>query len=53
MKRVFKRFIKLVTDRHIWVRQIAIAGLAGAVAWQLGDLIIYKGGLVAAIVCVL
>ena len=53
MKRVFKRFIKLVTDRHIWVRQIAIAGLAGAVAWQLGDLIIYKGGLVAAIVCAL
>ncbi|NDH13319.1 MAG: hypothetical protein EBY13_05460, partial [Actinobacteria bacterium] len=53
MKRVFKRLIKLVTDRHIWVRQIAIAGLAGAVAWQLGDLIIYKGGLVAAIVCVL
>ena len=28
MKRVFKRLIKLVTDRHIWVRQIAIAGLA-------------------------
>lgn len=53
MKRVFKRLIKLGTDRHIWVRQIAIAGLAGAVAWQLGDLIIYKGGLVAAIVCVL
>jgi len=35
------------------VRQIAIAGLAGAVAWELGDALIKNGGLVAAIVCTL
>jgi uncharacterized membrane protein YgaE (UPF0421/DUF939 family) len=44
---------KLFADRRVWVRQILIAGLAGAVAWQLGDLLIEGGGVVAAIVCTL
>ena len=35
----------------MWVRQIIVAGIAAAVAWQLGDLWISHGGLVAAIVC--
>jgi hypothetical protein len=47
------RFLKLFSDRRVWVRQILIAGLAGAVAWQIGDLLIQDGGLVAAIVSTL
>jgi len=47
------RFKKLFTDRHIWVRQILVAGIAGAVAWLVGDLLVLNGGLVAAIVCTL
>lgn len=45
------RLVKLFADRRVWVRQILVAGLAGAVAWQVGDLAITDGGLVAAIVC--
>ncbi len=47
------RFKKLFTDRHIWVRQILVAGIAGAIAWLVGDLLVLNGGLVAAIVCTL
>ena len=45
------RLVKLFSDRQVWVRQILVAGLAGAVSWQVGDLLISDGGLVAAIVC--
>ena len=45
------RLVKLFSDRRVWVRQILVAGLAGAVSWQVGDLLISDGGLVAAIVC--
>jgi len=51
VKKYLKRVIKLFTDRKIWVRQIIVASIAAAVAWQLGDLWISHGGLVAAIVC--
>jgi len=51
VKKYLKRVIKLFTDRKIWVRQIIVASVAAAVAWQLGDLWISHGGLVAAIVC--
>ena len=55
MKRFFidlpKRIVRLFTDRKIWVRQVAVTGLACAVAWQIGDLALRRGGLVAAIVC--
>lgn len=47
---VGKRFIKLFTDRAVWVRQITVTAVAAAVAWVLGDLLIVDGGLVAAIV---
>ena len=50
---LIKRVISLFTHRRTWVRQIAIAGLAGALAWELGDVLISNGGLVAAIVCTL
>jgi hypothetical protein len=51
MKNFLRRFIKLFTDRRIWVRQIVVASLASATAWQVGDLVIKNGGVVAAIVC--
>lgn len=45
-----KRFVKLFTDRAVWVRQITVTAIAAALAWVLGDLLIVNGGLVAAIV---
>ncbi len=53
IKKYAGKYKKLFTDRHIWVRQILVAGIAGAMAWLVGDLLILNGGLVAAIVCTL
>lgn len=49
----FKRVIALFTERRTWVRQIAVAGFAGAIAWLVGDFLVNNGGVVAAIVCTL
>jgi hypothetical protein len=49
--KIFSKVFHLFADRRVWVRQIAVAGLAGAVSWQVGDLLITDGGVVAAIVC--
>ena len=35
-----KRVIALFTERRTWVRQIAVAGLAGATSWLVGDFLI-------------
>jgi hypothetical protein len=51
MKRLFKRIKKLFTDRRAWVRLIFVASIAASVAWQIGDLAIKNGGVVAAIIC--
>ncbi len=51
MKRLFKRIKKLFTDRRAWVRLILVASIAASVAWQIGDLAIKNGGVVAAIIC--
>jgi len=50
---MLKRIVKLFTDRKIWVRQIFVAGIAGAVAWFVGDAFVPNGGVVAAIVSTL
>ena len=50
---MFRKIIDLFKNRKNWVRQILVAGLAGGVAWFLGDLLIKDGGVVAAIVCTL
>ena len=50
---MFKRLIKLFTDRKYWVRQIVVAGIAGAVSWIIGDALVPNGGVVAAIVSTL
>jgi uncharacterized membrane protein YccC len=48
-----KWIFRLFTNRKHWVRQIAVAGVSGGVAWFLGDLLIQDGGVVAAIVSTL
>jgi len=53
VKRLFTWFIRLFTDRRTWVRQIFVAAAASATAWVIGDNLVFKGGLVAAIVCAL
>ena len=50
---MLRRIVKLFTDRKIWVRQIFVAGVSGAVAWFVGDLLVPNGGVVAAIVSTL
>ena len=51
--RLYRRTIKLFTDRKVWVRQISVTALASGTAWLLGDTFIKSGGVVAAIVCAL
>ena len=51
--RLYRRTIKLFTDRKVWVRQISVTALASGAAWLLGDTFIKSGGVVAAIVCAL
>ena len=41
---MWEKIKKLFADRLVWVRQILVAGLAGAVSWQVGDLLIESGG---------
>ena len=53
MRNLAKRTRKLVSDRKTWVRQILVAAIASGVAWQIGDLLIKNGGVVAAIICAL
>jgi len=53
MKRFFNWFIGLFTNRRTWVRQIIVAAIASATAWMIGDNLVFKGGVVAAIVCAL
>ena len=50
---MLKQFLKLFTNRKQWVRQIAVAGLSGGVAWFIGDSVVEGGGVVAAIVSTL
>lgn len=53
MKKFLTWFIRLFANRRTWVRQIVVASLASTTAWLIGDSLVYKGGLVAAIVCAL
>ena len=53
MKRFFSWIVGLFSYRRSWVRQITVAAVASATAWVIGDNLVFKGGLVAAIVCAL
>ena len=50
---VYRKIIKLFTDRRVWVRQISVAAVASGTAWIIGGVFINGGGVVAAIVCAL
>lgn len=50
---MFSRIKSEISQRALWVRQIAVASLAGATAFLLGDLAGTNGGVVAAIVATL
>ncbi|MFM6841043.1 MAG: FUSC family protein, partial [Candidatus Planktophila sp.] len=50
---MFDKLKRAILSRKYWLRQIVVAGIAGAFAWLLGDQLIFNGGLVAAIVCTL
>lgn len=43
------RLVRLFTDRRVWVRQIFVTSVAGALAWQVGDAFVPHGGVTAAI----
>jgi len=49
----YGELVDAVKLRRYWIRQVLIAGFASAVAWHFGNLLINKGGLVAAISCAL
>jgi len=53
MKRFLNWVVRLFSNRRTWVRQITVAAIASASAWVIGDNLVFKGGLVAAIVCAL
>ena len=47
------RFISALKSRRYWIRQIIIAGIASSIAWHFGNVLVNRGGLVAAISCAL
>jgi len=49
----YRKLVDAIWLRRYWIRQVLIAGVASAVAWQVGNLIIENGGLIAAIACAL
>jgi uncharacterized membrane protein YccC len=53
MRKLVKRVRKLFADRKTWVRLIIVSAIASGVAWQIGDLLLENGGVVAAIICAL
>lgn len=53
MLKLLKRVRKLFADRITWVRLIVVSAVASGVAWQVGDLLVKNGGVVAAIICAL
>lgn len=42
-----------IKARRYWIRQVIIAGIASAIAWHFGNVLVNRGGLVAAISCAL
>ena len=49
----YGELVEAIKLRRYWIRQVLIAGFASAVAWHFGNLLVNKGGLVAAIACAL
>ena len=53
MRKLLGRVKRLFVDRKTWVRLIVVSAIASGVAWQVGDILIKDGGVVAAIICAL
>ena len=53
MIKLSTKLITPIIKRRVWLRRVAVASLASATAWIVGDQLIPNGGLVAAIVCAL
>jgi hypothetical protein len=53
MRKLLERVKRLFVDRKTWVRLIVVSAIASGVAWQVGDILIKDGGVVAAIICAL
>ncbi|MFM8620809.1 MAG: FUSC family protein [Candidatus Nanopelagicaceae bacterium] len=49
----YRETLNAIKVRRYWLRQVLIAGIASAVAWHFGNLLVNNGGLVAAIACAL
>lgn len=43
------RLVRLFADRRVWVQQVVVTSIAGALAWQVGDALVPHGGVTAAI----
>lgn len=54
MKRdYYGELVSAIRARRYWIRQILIAGIASSIAWHFGNVLVNRGGLVAAIACAL
>lgn len=49
----YRETLNAIKVRRYWLRQVLIAGIASAVAWHFGNILVNNGGLVAAIACAL
>ena len=52
-RRTRKSLVTLVVSRRPWVQKTLVTALASGVAWEVGDLVVANGGLVAAIAAAL
>ena len=50
MKATVEQFVQQFVVRWYWIQQVLVTAFAAAVAWQVGDLVLKNGGVVAAIV---
>jgi len=50
MKAIFHQFVQQFVVRWYWIQQVLVTAIAAGVAWQVGDLVLKNGGVVAAIV---
>lgn len=49
----FDRLLQQFIVRWYWIQQVLVTAIAGSIAWQVGDLVLKNGGLVAAVVATL
>jgi uncharacterized membrane protein YccC len=50
MKEQFRQLFQQFAVRRYWIQQLVVTAFAAAVAWQVGDIVLKNGGVVAAIV---